>query len=205
MLIIDSEDFVHEGKSYRREIIADDRGAVPWEEEDGHGPVTDWTRRAKRPGELVLAEDRGARLLYDFSAACELARRDGWGWLPGELETKALPSGFMASCPGLGFSVAPDISQAISALFKKHRDSMSARAYAAGAAREDFEKLRRFCAGDWGYVGVRVMPLCACCDTPDEARAASLWGIESDSGDQYMSEVAHLLADEVPESENGAA
>ena len=61
-------------------IHSDEGLRLPWEEEDGHGPVTEWTRRAKRPGELVLT-DSGPRLrrLYDFQEACKIARRDGWG------------------------------------------------------------------------------------------------------------------------------
>ncbi|MFU7226440.1 hypothetical protein ACM744_06785 [Pseudomonas aeruginosa] len=34
---------------------------TPWEMADGHGPVTGWERRNKRPGELVLNSDRGLK------------------------------------------------------------------------------------------------------------------------------------------------
>lgn len=51
----------------------------PWQEHDGHGPVSDWTRRAKAPGELVLCSDRGSHCYYDYAGACEIALRDGWG------------------------------------------------------------------------------------------------------------------------------
>lgn len=54
-----------------------DRGA-PWEECDGHGPVSDWTSRDKLPGELVLNSDGRQRRYYDFAEACRIARRDGW-------------------------------------------------------------------------------------------------------------------------------
>lgn len=54
-----------------------DQGA-PWENEDGHGPVTDWTHRAKRPSERILCEDRGARRYYDIAEAVKIAGRDGW-------------------------------------------------------------------------------------------------------------------------------
>jgi len=55
---------------------------APWLESEGHGPVSDWTTRDKRPGELVLSEDGRARRFYDFSAACKLARADGWDAAP---------------------------------------------------------------------------------------------------------------------------
>ena len=55
----------------------------PWEEEDGHGPVSEWTNYSKHPGELVLNEDHGSRRYYDFAEACRIARRDGWGGFQG--------------------------------------------------------------------------------------------------------------------------
>lgn len=60
-----------------------DKGA-PWFEEDGHGPVREvrvhqGDRVTKLAGELVMHRDRYGVRLYDFAAACKLARRDGWG------------------------------------------------------------------------------------------------------------------------------
>lgn len=63
---------------------------APWEYEEGHGPVSEWTSRPKRPGELVLNEDRGFRRFYDFQEAVKIARREGWGAGPG---TESLPAG----------------------------------------------------------------------------------------------------------------
>lgn len=53
-----------------------DHGA-PWEDE-GHGPVTDWTHRTKRPGERVLVTDRDARRYYNIAEAIKIAKRDKW-------------------------------------------------------------------------------------------------------------------------------
>jgi hypothetical protein len=56
----------------------DDIG-TPWEWEDGHGPVSEWTMRGKRPGEWVLCTDRhGSKRYYDAKAAQAIALRDGW-------------------------------------------------------------------------------------------------------------------------------
>jgi hypothetical protein len=63
-------------------IHHDDHMGAPWEEHDGHGTVSDWTTRAKRPGELVAAEDRGSFRYYDFAEACRIALRDGWNAAP---------------------------------------------------------------------------------------------------------------------------
>ena len=68
-------------------IVPDDEPRLPWEEEDGHGPVTDWTTCEKRPGELVLAEDGHQFRYYDFAEAVKIALRDRWGHgadIPGE-------------------------------------------------------------------------------------------------------------------------
>lgn len=52
---------------------------APWIENDGHGPVTEWTRRDKKPGELVLCDYRGSKRFYDFQAAVKQAKRESWG------------------------------------------------------------------------------------------------------------------------------
>ena len=57
----------------RVKIETDDNGETPWIYVDGHGPVTDWVRRDKRAGELLLNEDRGSKRFYDFAAAVKPA------------------------------------------------------------------------------------------------------------------------------------
>lgn len=65
--------------TFRVKVNRDNDMGPPWEEEDGHGPVSEWTRRPKRPGELILVEDHvGHRRYYDFAEACKIARREGW-------------------------------------------------------------------------------------------------------------------------------
>lgn len=56
---------------------------APWDRECGHGPVSEWTTRAKQLGERVLVEDRrGAKRYYDFAEAVRIAKRDGWNAPP---------------------------------------------------------------------------------------------------------------------------
>ena len=55
----------------------DDQGA-PWQEECCHGPVTNWVRREKRAGEILLCSDHGSKRFYDFAGAMAIAKRDGW-------------------------------------------------------------------------------------------------------------------------------
>lgn len=70
------------GNGYTARITLEhdsDHGA-PWEECDGHGPVSDWRDKdSKAAGERVLHSDRGRARFYDFAAAVKLARKDGWG------------------------------------------------------------------------------------------------------------------------------
>ena len=74
---IGGRDFV-----FNVEFVDDNDSGAPWENADGHGPVTAWERRDKRPGELVLNSDRGAKRFYDFAGACRIALREGWDAAP---------------------------------------------------------------------------------------------------------------------------
>ena len=79
---IDRFTFTHNGRSFTAELHYDsDRGA-PWEEEDNHGPVSDWELRNKRPGEVIIAESGSFKRFYDFAEACRIARKDGWDVQP---------------------------------------------------------------------------------------------------------------------------
>jgi len=74
--------------SARVTVERDDDHGAPWEENDGHGPVSEWTARDKRPGERVLSADRHVKRFYDFAAAVEIAKRDGWDAPPYKTGTK---------------------------------------------------------------------------------------------------------------------
>lgn len=191
------------GRTLRVEIIPDDDCDAPWDRECGHGPVSDWTSRAKLPGEWVLNDDRGSRRYYDAQEAQRIALREGWGFLPAPLKLEADPGdhapyarrGGRATAGTFTAYDAEDMNRAIASVYAQHRATMTRRQYAAGAVRADFERLRDWCNDRWSYVGVRVVLPCACCGD-GEADDASLWGIESDAG-AYLEEVAADLADEI--------
>jgi len=65
-------------------IYHDDDTTPPWEREDGHGPVSEWTDRSKDPGERVLCQDRSHRRYYDFQEACKIALHEGWSFVPAD-------------------------------------------------------------------------------------------------------------------------
>lgn len=210
------EEFEYAGRQFAFRLVPDEDMPPPWENEDGHGPVSEWERRDKMPGEMVLSGDgRGrlgtdcARRFYDFAEACRIARRDGWGFLPGRLEITTEDAG-KAPCEKRGgrarvlaerggavlFEAADseDVNRAIAAVYAAHRATMTARQYAAGAALADFKRLQAWCNDSWCYVGVEVAP-CDPEDGPDWHDSQSLWGIESDSPD-YHRDVAEELAGE---------
>lgn len=191
--------FEHNGATYIATITRDDHHGAPWDEECGHGDVSEWTTRPKLPGEMVLSEDRGAKRFYDFAGACRIARRDGWGFLPEPVRVERREGGGLtgAALPTYrsgDFSIVSDCpSEAYAELYRMHRETLTAREYAAGAAMADFERLRAWCDGEWFYAGVTVRRAEACTYCGE---TESLWGIESDAG-EYIRGVATELADQL--------
>jgi hypothetical protein len=124
----DSFTFMHEGRDFVATLHHDSYHGAPWDECDGHGPVTGWTRRDKRPGEMVLSEDRGSRRYYDFAEATEIAKRDGWGLC--------------------------DVKRA--ALAARLGREPTRNEVVRAAVLADFEHLRGWCNDDWHWCGVVV-------------------------------------------------
>ncbi len=79
--------FEHKGYTFSVKVL-DDENYPPWEQEEGHGPVTDWTRRSKHPGEWSLCSDRGSSRYYNFQEAMQTAKIDGWDAPPYGVGTK---------------------------------------------------------------------------------------------------------------------
>lgn len=187
-------------------IEPDQDSGAPWDNSDGHGPVTDWTTSSKSPGQLVLA--RGLRAgrskrFYNWQEACALALRDEWGVSPYSLTIDAStrnPGMYQATAHHFDsdnhlaaitsdWCDCPNMARAQT--YAMHRATMSPRAYAALAASQDFARLKSWCDDQWNYVGIIVTASRA----GIELASASLWGIESDSAD-YLTECANELAQE---------
>jgi len=60
-------------------LESDDCCGKPWQEQCGHGDVSEWVRRDKRPSERLLYSDTCGKLFYDFAGAVETAKHQGWG------------------------------------------------------------------------------------------------------------------------------
>lgn len=84
----DTKTVEHNGHTITLNWHFDEDTGPPWKEHDGHGPVSDWTRRDKRPGEKVLCSDRGSVRFYDYAEAIKIAKRDGWDAPPYKTGTK---------------------------------------------------------------------------------------------------------------------
>jgi hypothetical protein len=97
----------------------------PWKEHDGHGEVSEWTTRDKRPGERVLASDRSSHRYYDYAGAIKIAKRDGWG-------------------------LSED---AIAALGKKLGRAPTKGDIAAASVESDFNHLRGWANDEWHWEG----------------------------------------------------
>ena len=181
------DEFTRNGLNFRVEFEPDHFAGAPWENEDGHGPITDWqnvshwwsngSREVYRPkpaGWRLLCQDGRMARFYDFAEAIKRAKREGWGLGPNAL----------AELRG-----------------KLGRDPTAGEIRAAAVER-DFDRLRRWCADDWYYVGCVVTLLDVDGCATDESE--SLWGIESDS-DDYLTEVAHEMADDIAKRVGDAA
>ena len=128
MQAYDSFTFEHNGRTFTARLFFDYGHGAPWDEECGHGPVSDWTRRDKRPGEMVLSEDRSSRRYYDFQAATGQAKVEGWGLGPDELAALAARLG----------------------------RTPTAKEVTRESVLLDFKRLRDWCRDKWHYCGVEV-------------------------------------------------
>lgn len=155
------------GVCYVATIHDDNDTGAPWENEDGHGPVSDWRYTStKQAGEWVLSRDGDRARFYHFAEACRIARLDQWG-------------------------LSPEDS---AALGSRLRRAPTRREIAAEAVRLDFERLKAWCADGWSYVGVTVRAWDGYNALTPEYEFA-LWGVESDCGDHLQEEANGLLAE----------
>ena len=91
MSTYESEERTVNGKTYRVDFVYDSGMGAPWEEHDGHGPVSAWTTRDKRAGELILNKDGSHARYYDFAEACKIALRGGWDSKPYNTDKSQTP------------------------------------------------------------------------------------------------------------------
>lgn len=181
----------------------------PWKEHDGHGIVSEWTTRDKRPGERVLVSDRSSHRFYDFEETVKIAKRDKWGFLPSKLQTGRDEPGNpdnlagWARCGDYYAHHPENFNRAIESVFAQHRASMTLKQYVAGAVEKDFEWMKRWCEDDWFWVGRTVS-----ISDMDYDEGSSLWGIDSDAIEEYtkeaIDEAVRYIDNELSESHDAA-
>ena len=125
----------------------------PWENSEGHGVVSEWVSRDKRPGEWILNQDRGSHRFFDFAETMKIAKRDGWGLPKEEMEAW---------------------------IAERHGCLPSKAMIAERAVKKNFDYLKGWCEGEWRYIGVIVTLLDD--DGEDTNISQSLWCVE-DVGD----------------------
>lgn len=159
-----------DGLKFDVERFYDHTSGAPWDEAEGHGPVSEWTVRDKRPGERVLSSDRSFYRYYDIAEATRIAKRDGWG---------------------LG-------DEARQALTKQLGRQPTQGQITAEAVQRDYAYLRGWCNNDWHYCGLVVSLLDINGDQTHTSE--SLWGVEDGFAvrdDSWIEEAATELAQQI--------
>lgn len=209
----DIEERTIDGRTYRVRISVqfdEDHGA-PWEEHDGHGPVSEWTTRDKRPGERVLVSDRGSKRYYDVQEANRIAKADGWGLIDEHktalLQRLAKPrivrrAVGKATVTHRYGGLMQEFHRATETVTVPGRDvtkPLTTGEIRAEAVRRDYEHLRGWANDQWHFVGVIVTLLGDDEDQDDLVPTDyghALWGIE-DTDPAYIRSTADELIDEV--------
>ena len=114
--------------TFKVDFLQDLDMSPPWENSEGHGPVSEWTTRDKKPGEVVLVRDRNMKRFYDGAEATRIAKRDGWGISPEEIKAFELAN-----------AVTP-----------------TRKMIAQMAVQKDFDHLKAWCDDRWRYWHVQV-------------------------------------------------
>lgn len=195
-------EYEYKGHTFRVTIEQDTDMGAPWDEHEGHGPVSDWTSRDKRPGEWLLGSDRHSKRYYDAQAAMQIAKRDGWG-LNDEHKAELIER-LSRSKVVRRVKEGEKPAYATTSLYKYHPDQIEtvtipgrdpAKPLTAGeiraeAVRRDFEYLRGWANDEWTWQGVQVRLV----DGDDNELAEySLWGIDGNDDEYLFNTVEELM------------
>jgi len=72
----DVDTVTYQGRTIRIKWEYDQFGGTPWDF-SGSEFVSDWVGRDKRPGEVVICNDRGSKRFYDFADSVAQLKKDG--------------------------------------------------------------------------------------------------------------------------------
>lgn len=81
-----TDTFEYKGSTFTVQHEHDDSHGAPWDENDGHGVVSEWQHSYETPrGSWVLASDRRSQRFYNWYETMAIAKRDGWGLGPDDV------------------------------------------------------------------------------------------------------------------------
>ena len=126
--VYERETINHRGRLIRVERCYDTISGPPWQERDGHGIVSGWVTRDKRPGELILSNDGKAHRYYDWEGTMARARKEGWGC--------GIDDFMRLTC--------------------KLRRCPTRKQVIEDAVRRDFNYLHGWCNDEWHWMGILV-------------------------------------------------
>lgn len=195
-----------EGFRFRIELEQDEFMGPPWEEHDGHGIVSEWTQRDKRPGEWVLNKDRFSKRYYDFAGTMKKAKKEGWGLTEkakAELIERLSRKRIIRLRKPIEKFVGPLVNpiRYISVQERPGRDpnkSLTRGEITEEAVRRDYEHLRGWCNDEWQWQYVSVIRLedeDGSEEEHEDGTSFSLGGVEN-SDDDYVKEIVYELLDE---------
>lgn len=190
MHLYNGETFELEGYSFKAQFERDDDIREPWNNHDGHGVVSDWTRRDKRPGEVLLVSDRASCRYYDVAASNQIAKNDGWGLseedqaeLINRLSRKRVRRVKRAQYQVVNGLRVPRFDwETVETPGRDPSKRLTSGEIRAEAVRRDFEFLRQWCNDQWEYTWVKVTLLRTNDEgelVEDERFSDSVGGVES--------------------------
>jgi hypothetical protein len=167
----DTDILTFEGRKFEVKKFSDYDRAPPWDPDwdEGQGIVTYRRSRSdKKPGERLLAHDRGGdSYYYDFAATMQKAKEQGWG-ISGEDRAK---------------------------LREKLGREPTEGEIRVAAVEANMQHLRGYIMEHWWWIGVSVRIIGPDGEPQGDDYEHALWGVESE-GD-YWKEVAADLAGEI--------
>lgn len=86
--LCDGDEVAYDGLHFTVKFPFDHDATEPWKSGDGYGIVSEWERRDKKPGEVVINSDRGRYRYYDWQASIAKAKRERWDAPPYGTGTK---------------------------------------------------------------------------------------------------------------------
>lgn len=162
-------EIVKDGVTYTFRVRAEEDTdcGPPWKECDGHGPVSEWTTRKKRPGERILNKDGTSRRYYDVEGATKQAWKEGWGIGIERLAELAKELGRAPTCGEI----------------------------VAKAVELNFDYLHGWCNNEWHYQCLEIRLLDEEGEETDVVQYLGM--VEDSDDGKYMEEQAREMAEEL--------